>query len=154
MKLLFYLIILAVWIISALKKQGHWEEKIPDFPEDSSPLPSRNPQAERTDEEGYFPGAPGTPPLKKPALSYEKKLELRRKKLLALKNGINEPKVITTEIIRQPSAAPDAPARDYFEEKPPSSLQSSIKEGIIWSIILGPPRSKLRFDGKNPPLQR
>jgi len=159
MKLLFYLIILAIWVISNLKKQGHWEEKIPDFPEDSSPAPAKIPPKEEPAEEGYFPNTPKNLP-EKPAeetsVSYDEKLAIRREKLQALKTQLADLKKEAPLVSAGETANNIKPTSQlyFFEEEKPSSLQSGIKEGIIWSIILGPPRSKLRFDGKNPPLQR
>ncbi|MBU4305552.1 MAG: hypothetical protein KJ893_08055 [Candidatus Omnitrophica bacterium] len=55
------------------------------------------------------------------------------------------------------SAISDDELKEYFlitSEKETLYLKCKIEEGIIWSIILGLPRSKLRFNWKNSPIRR
>jgi hypothetical protein len=151
-KLLFYSIVFASWFFFVLKKQGKWQEKIPDFPEEpdsaASPDPEKQPPVK-----GYFPGT--TAPedsIKKPArLTEEQHRELYLKKMRLPELIFDEeqpPKTPSPQKIR-PTTIPE-----QIEEKQNSYLKNSLQEGIIWSIVLGPPRSKLRFGTKNLPLQR
>lgn len=152
-KLIFYLIIITIWVISNTKKQGKWEEKIPDFPEEPPPSPKtdRTIRYQEPMREGAFEDFKTTP---EEALSYKEKSTLPRKKIKKLQKPKLVPPVTPEIKPVQPIFAPKiaAPLPSFSEE--PIYLKSSVKEGIIWSIILGPPRSKLRFDWKRLPIRR
>ena len=95
-KLIFYLIIIAIWVISNIKKQGKWEEKIPDFPEEPPPSPKtdRTIRYQEPMREGAFEDFKTAP---EKVLSYEEKLVRHRKKIKKLQKPKLAPSV-TPEI--------------------------------------------------------
>ncbi len=162
-KFIFYLAIIVIWILSNVKKQGKWEEEIPKFPEDfPAPSPSQTgkPQFEEPMEEGMqvpkektvsYPEEPSPYAEPSPEMTYEEKLAQQREKFIKKKVLIEQPALI--EVAAEASAAPALPEQISVQPQAetifqPYRLKSSIKEGIIWSIILGQPRSKSPFDRK------
>lgn len=162
-KVLFYLIIIVFWIVSNIKKQGKWEEKIPDFPEDISPPRPKKPKYQEPQREGE--SVSDEEKVKRSyesfKLTYDEKLAMRRKKTQSLLKKQRAKK--SPDIQPQPVLAAAKPAQKVEPliiklptviEKQTYHLESSIQEGVIWSVILGPPRSKLRFDWKSSLLRR
>jgi len=168
-KLIIYIIITAFWIISNLKKQSKREEKIPDFPEEPSypkkdrpktqpafdaPLPegiSESEQIKTADKQAAPPSPQITFDEYLPGRRQETQMKRQRKKqkkpLKPSFEGVEYPEPKKGEKKEQI-------LRPVTEEKPALTLNSSIKEGIIWSIILGPPRSKRQFCWGNTTLTR
>ena len=162
-KLLIYVVIIVIWVISNIKKQGKWEEKIPEFPKEPSP-PFPDSRQKRPQREGDFDQISQREKARLRQMTYDEVLAMRRKKFQTIKEKNikkSKPKLKMEFVpsFEGPPPAEEKPAQpliipETIEEKPAYRLQSSIKDGIIWSIILGPPRSKLPFERRNPPIKR
>ncbi len=161
-KLLFYVIIGIVWILSNRKKQTLWkDEENPDFSAQKpkvNPLPK--PRMDQPSHEGIFSEAEKTAsfdPFKESY--YDKKLEMKKKRLQEKKDhAVPASLAVPISNINLPVekiAKPSIPAISASSRQKQSyHLKSSLKEGIIWSIVLGAPRSKHVFNWQADPLNR
>ena len=167
-KLIIYVIIFIVWSVAQAKKKKRWDEKIPDFPakpEYKKPPEHNVPQREGLQQQQPQPTRKTHNPnwkMDEASLAYQRKLEMRKKRLHSVEPTINlepkredppiekkyiEPIVIEnayqpTEIKLPALSIPLVTKTATVEKKTYYHLKSSIKEGILWSIILGQPRSK------------
>ncbi|MFH1459081.1 MAG: hypothetical protein ABIG64_01730 [Candidatus Omnitrophota bacterium] len=163
-KLIFYLLIMVIWVVSNLKKQEKFNTiKKPPKPYVPDALTKSNLAAgdfgleqfvqdyqikDLPQREGDF--------LKdvQSDQSYEERLAVRRKKFNDLKQKSLKKISLTkakTEQIQTKKTDFVLPEPSKLKEEKPIvkktdslSLKSNIKEGIIWSIILGPPRAKIK----------
>jgi len=165
-KLIFYIIIITFWVISNMKKRGKWEEKIPDFPKQPS-LPQRGrvmpkpvePEPLREGPLAKLVESSADETVPSPSMTFDELLRLRRKQTLEIRDKKKVKKIVEPVVPLKPTLKDKEKTKPVvpvptIEEKPAFRLDSSIKDGIIWSVILGPPRSKERFDWKNPPTGR
>ncbi len=162
-KLIFYLIIITFWVLNNTKKQKKWEQDSPDLPEDpyrtlkrpvQEPAPPLEPAKEIIGEKVQTVIVPDIS-----MLSPEQILEIRRERAKTRKDRqIRKkpaPEAASALEVKSAHKKPEpAPPRLKETKKPTLYLKSSVKEGIIWSIVLGPPRSRVRFNWKNSPIQR
>ncbi len=157
-RFLFYLIIFGLWIFinrvqSAKNRQSRSRQR---------PLPhgTGNPRRDssRPDREGeeyFLTGYPTPEPAGKPEerpLSFDEMVALQREQA-----AVPQEKQIELEI---PPAAPEPAESKPLFPKPddkknaPPILKSGVKEGIIWSIVLGQPRCRQRYNREKPPVLR
>jgi len=173
-KLIFYIIIGIVWVISNNKKQTLWkEEQNSDFPAQrpqANPLPK--PRMDQPFSGEIFPEAvlpsreglsskPEQPAIFKQFKEsyYDKKFEMKKKRLQAKKQSdvpaISNTSDLKINLPEQEKKASSIPAIVANRRKKQSyHLKSSLKEGIIWSIVLGAPRSKQALNWQTGPLNR
>ena len=93
-------------------------------------------------------------------MSYDQILEMRRLKAKNIKSRRNQekPAPAATSLPelwdKDISPVSTAPLLKEKIKKPGLVLKSSIKEGIMWSIILGPARSRRPFTTTGSPIER
>ncbi len=160
-KLIFYIIIGIVWALSN-KKQAKWEDKKQNFPK-TPQIPSRPTTTPKMQQ-----------PTKSPSLSFndsapsfdifkdsyynqklaikKKRLEDKIKKRKDMDVPIKEPQIIKKT--KEPVKASTVTLISKVRKKQSYHLKSNIKEGIIWSIVLGPPRAKQSLSSMNSPMNR
>jgi len=181
-KLLFYVVIIIVWGISNAAKKNRWEDNIPNFPKTPPPRrpPSKPVYKKPLRQDGLLSHQEKVKisvEARKLNLSYDELLARRRNELETARQRQMQPKKKPLPIFKQPQTGhlregmhssegpkiePETvepilktePILGQVTKKQAIDLKSSIKEGIIWSIILGPPRSKLRYNGSNPASRR
>ena len=162
-KLILYLIIIIFWALNNTKKQKKWEKDLPILPkppDESLKKPVQEPASLEPARQDIFDQNIQADMLPDASMiSYEQILETRREKAKARKN-----KQLRKKPVLEAAPGPEtkaveaktetAPPLSKETKKPALYLKSSIKEGIIWSIILGPARSREHFNWKNSPIQR
>ncbi|MCP4650077.1 MAG: hypothetical protein GY853_08385 [PVC group bacterium] len=162
-KFIFYGIIIVVWAISNAKKKGRWDDEVPDFSGDSIPpaKPRPKPVYQAPSHEGEIKQPSYSrpkPPSDKYSTAYEKKLAQRKKRLETLKTKQKpEPEQTPLPLYSEPKEKVKVNSQPFLHtstKKKGYILQSPPKEGILWSIVLGSPRSKTRFDWTNPPIRK
>ncbi|MFH2138865.1 MAG: hypothetical protein ABII88_10175 [Candidatus Omnitrophota bacterium] len=164
-KLIIYGIIIVIWVISNTKRKGSWDEKLPDFSENT--FPSARPRKTKADNEPQREGVNYQPPVQKKidkySETYERNLAARKKQWQRVKTAGKTPQPQETKPVDLPPLpTPETtmftePQNAFLiknEKKQTLRLQSSIKEGIMWSIVLGPPRSQFHFSWTQPPIRR
>ncbi|MFH1061752.1 MAG: hypothetical protein V1747_02565 [Candidatus Omnitrophota bacterium] len=166
-KLIFYIIIGIVWVLSSAKKQEQRQEQKPNLPK--TPLRSNKlrpilrleQQPERQDAFSDQPSPALFGEFKKSY--YDEKLDMKKKRLQNNKKKqlIADSIKITLgpdgleEVPEPEQGLPSIPAVvSNLRQKQTLHLKSSLKEGIIWSIVLGAPRSKQIFNRLQIPLNR
>jgi len=162
LKLIFYLIIITFWALNNIKKQRTWEKDLPSPPEhpSESEKPVQEPSSLQPAKLDIIDknAQPIVPEVS--MLSYEQILEMRRERAKARKDKKLRKKPAPAAAPKPETKAVEAkmeviPALSKKEVKKPTLyLKSNVKEGIIWSIILGPPRSRVHFNWKSSPIQR
>ncbi|MBU1043543.1 MAG: hypothetical protein KJ915_03990 [Candidatus Omnitrophica bacterium] len=183
-KLIFYIIIGIVWVLSNKKNQALWDEEQSNLPPKQpqakplpkpkidpaflnsifpEPMPEREgmfAQAEQPSREGLSSEPEQPAPFDHFKQSYyDKKLEMKKQRLhKQKKTKLKQPVLQTdfnTDDYVEKTAKPSAPAIvANRRQKQSYHLKSSLKEGIIWSIVLGAPRSKQTFNWRTSPLNR
>lgn len=162
-KFIFYLIIIIAWALNNTKRVDKVINNLSSKPRPPSPPKKETdqiPLALRPQKEAIFDqNRQKKTLLDTSMLSYEQFAEMRREKAKSIKE-----KRINKKTEPKKPLAVDNKSKDLFvgvqvkkqkkTENPSFALKSSIKEGIIWSIILGPPRSKVPLNTKGFPLQR
>lgn len=169
-KLIFYIIMILVFVISSIKKQEEQDKQNPNSAKRTPLKPTMIiPQiiAEFESEpeaEGDFFTESSNDPLTKFGISdYNQQLDIIRKQMQIkqetkiIADSIKEPLIIDTleEMPESEQTMPSiTPIVNNLRQKQPYHLKSSLKEGIIWSIVLGAPRSKQTFNWSQIPLNR
>lgn len=159
MKFLIYFIFIVIWIISNLKKQGKWEEELPKFPKEAPSLPPlrTRPVEQEPHREGLSDGSVNFEPEEKTDTNYDELLAFRRKKNRKTPIEIKPVQPAAEPPLLSNQAQPETLKKSRIKlvtKKHPYRLQSNLKEGIIWSVILGASKSKLYFDTKKYLLKR
>ena len=146
-KFIFYLIIIVIWSLNNVKKLEKKESAsslLPKQPEEpfekdvqqpSFPEPAREGVFEDNTEAWELPDM-GIKPYKQP-------LQIQKEK----------PVTEASSLFKEKKQAKESKVKREIK-KPSLDLKYSLKQGIIWSIILGPPRSKAPFNAKGFPFQR
>ncbi|MCG2711257.1 MAG: hypothetical protein L6416_02890 [Candidatus Omnitrophica bacterium] len=159
-KFIFYLIIIIFWVLNNTKKQEKWKKDSsaePEQPSEHFKKPVPEPASLPPAMEGIFDEKTQADVVSEVSMMpYDQVLQIRRKKT---NRQIREKPAPAAASLPDEETADEEPILSVplLKEKikkPALILKSSIKEGIIWSIILGPPRSRERFNWKGSPFQR
>ncbi|MFH1093993.1 MAG: hypothetical protein V1739_07570 [Candidatus Omnitrophota bacterium] len=163
-KFIFYLIIIIFWTLNNARKLNNRQSNSPVGPKQplgafKKPVPKpASLQPEKQEIFDLNAQADVLPDVS--MMPYDQILEMRREKVKARKDRQLRkkpaPEAVSVPDEEKPDKEP-VPAIPLLKEeikKPTLILKSSIKEGIIWSIILGPPRSRERFNWKGSAFQR
>ncbi len=160
-KLIFYLIIIIFWALNNTKKQRDEEQNLP-IPPKSPPAPlKKQPQepSPRQPAEQDISNKSDQPSIlpEISVLDREQILQMRLRKTKTVKKKHLKEKPVTKIPPKPEIKTPEAETELALvlkkkTKKTTLCLKSSIKEGIIWSIILGPPRSRVRFNRKSFPI--
>ncbi len=162
-KFIFYLIIIVIWALNNIKKLEKKENYSPSLPKRPA-VPIKKPvqqtSALPSSREGIFDE---NAEVLQPDISitpYEQQvLQMRREKAKAIRDSkpkkIPVPETVATFEENTQEGDLVAKPKQLIEIKKPSlGLKSTVKEGIIWSIILGSPRARVPFNSKGFPNQR
>ena len=157
-KLLFYLIVILIYVFSNAKKRDKWMDKIPEFPQQppDDPWPAKDlprPQDSEPEREGAFTAKENAPS------DNEDEVVLLESSPYDVPLPRKKPRVLREKTRTPPRPEPAAPEPQHSVSVSPAQpedsddqavLKSSIKEGILWSIVLEPPRALQPFNRKNP----
>lgn len=168
--IIFYIIMGIVWVISTAKKQEELKKQTPNLAKRTPlkptiPIPQVITRFEpEPEEEGDFSTESSNDTLAKFAIAdYNQQMDIIKKqlqikqKIQIIEDSIKEPFIIDAleEMPEPEQTLPSiTPIVDNLRQKQPYHLKSSLKEGIIWSIVLGAPRSKQSFNWLQIPLNR
>jgi hypothetical protein len=164
-KLIFYVIMVIVWVISSARKQAEQDKENSKLA-NKTPLKPKiisNFEPEPEAEGDFFTESVNDPLIRFGISDYNQQLDIIKKQMqikktpLIIEDAVKEPLIID-----EPEEMPEleqiqpsiTPIVRNLRQKKSYHLKSSLKEGIIWSIVLGAPRSKQTFNWSQIPLNR